>query len=70
MIWQDILTAMLPEHLLLAGIVLLIGVEIVADKPRGALAISLLAVVAAATAALWLSSTGYAASPFAGQYAV
>jgi len=69
-IWQDILTAMLPEHLLLAGIVLLIGVEIVADKPRGALAISLLAVVAAAAAALWLSSTGYAASPFAGQYAV
>ena len=32
---------MLPEHLLLAGIVLLIVLEIVPGRPRGALALSL-----------------------------
>jgi NADH-quinone oxidoreductase subunit N len=68
--WREVLTAMLPEHLLLAGIVLLLLVEIATVRPRGALSLSLAAVIAAATAAAWLSGSGYAGEPFAGQYAV
>ena len=59
MIGQTVLTAMLPEHLLLAGIVLLVTLEIVAGKPRAALWISLATVYAAG-----------AAAPFAGQFSV
>ncbi len=66
--WQGALLAMLPEHLLLAGIVLLICLEIVPGRPRGALALALLAVTAAAAAALTMHANGYAASPFPGQY--
>jgi NADH:ubiquinone oxidoreductase subunit 4 (subunit M) len=44
--WQAILTSMLPEHLLLAGIVLLILVDLVSDRSRGALAIAVAAVAA------------------------
>ncbi len=64
------LTAMLPEHLLLLGIVVLLALEIASDKPRGALAISLLAVGAAAAAAAWLHFAGYSADPFPGNYSV
>ena len=38
MSWRDVLIAMLPEHLLLAGIVALIVLEIASSRPRGALA--------------------------------
>jgi NADH-quinone oxidoreductase subunit N len=68
--WQAILIAMLPEHLLLAGIVVLIGLEIVPNRPRGAFGVSLLAVGAATAAALGLSLVGFAAMPFPGQYSV
>jgi NADH-quinone oxidoreductase subunit N len=68
--WIDLLTAMLPEHLLLAGIVVLIGLEIVSDRPRGALAVALASVVAAAAAAYWLFASGANVSPFAGQFSV
>lgn len=61
---------MLPEHLLLAGIVLLIVLEILPGRPRGALALALLAVTAAALAALTLHVGGLMASPFPGQYSV
>lgn len=67
---QAVLTAMLPEHLLLAGIVLLIGLEIASNKPRGALTLSLIVVTLAAAAAAWLSFTGYAVAPFPGQFSV
>ena len=70
MSWQSILTAMLPEHLLLVGIVLLLVLEIASDKPRGALALSLVVVGAAAAAAAWLHFTGYAAAPFPGHFSV
>ncbi len=70
MSWEAVLTAMLPEHFLLAGIVLLIGVEIASSKPRGALTLSLLIVTAAAAAAACLYYSGYAAAPFPGQYSV
>jgi NADH-quinone oxidoreductase subunit N len=67
---QEILTAMLPEHLLLLGIVVLLCLEIARSQGRGAFAVSLLAVAAAAVAAIWLYAIGYAAEPFAGQYSV
>lgn len=70
MSWQAIFTAMLPEHFLLAGIVVLIGLEIAPSRPRGAFAVSLLAVTAATAAAVWLSFIGYAFAPFPGQYSV
>ena len=70
MSWQSVLTAMLPEHLLLIGIVLLLVLEIVSDKPRGALALSLVIVGAASAAAAWLHFTGYAAAPFPGHFSI
>ena len=70
MSWQTIATAMLPEHLLLAGICVLVALEIASGRPRGAFAVSIVAVTAAAAAAVWLFAIGYAAEPFAGQYSV
>lgn len=68
--WQPILTAMLPEHLLLAGIVLLLVLEIASAKPRGSLALSLVTVGAAAAAAAWLHAIGYNTAPFPGHFSV
>jgi len=70
MSWDAVLTALLPEHLLLAGIVLLIGLEVAGTRPRAAVALSLLAVTAAATAAAYLYAGGYVAAPFPGHYSV
>jgi NADH-quinone oxidoreductase subunit N len=64
---QAILTAMLPEHLLLAGIVLLIALEIAGSR-RGAQLLSLIVVATAAAAAAMLHLSGYAAAPFAGHF--
>ena len=68
--WQDVLLAMLPEHILLVGIVLLIVLEITSERPRGALGLALVTVVAATAAAAWLAHLGYAAAPFAGHFSV
>ncbi len=65
-----VLTAMLPEHLLLAGLVLLLAMEIVSDRPRGLLVVSVLSVAAAALAAAWLAASGYSAAAFPGQHSV
>jgi NADH-quinone oxidoreductase subunit N len=72
MIWQTILTAMLPEHLLLAGIVVLLGLEIGAPRARGTLVlgVALAATVAAALAALWLNAIHYSGAPFPGHYGI
>ena len=70
MTWQAVLTAMLPEHLLLAGIVVLLIMEIASDRPRGALAVALAFVAAATAAAAWLGFTGYTEAPFPGQFSV
>ncbi len=70
MTWQTVLAAMLPEHLLLAGIVMLLLLEIGSDKPRGALGVSLVFVAAATAAAAWLHWVGYSTSPFPGHYSV
>jgi len=68
--WQTVFTAMLPEHCLLAGIVILICVEIASSRPRGSAALSLAALTAAVVAAAWLHVSGYVAAPFAEQYSV
>jgi NADH-quinone oxidoreductase subunit N len=68
--WQSVLTGMLPEHLLLIGIVLLLVLEIALDKPRGALGVSLVIVGGATAAAAWLHFSGYAAAPFPGHFSV
>jgi NADH-quinone oxidoreductase subunit N len=68
--WQSIVTAMLPEHLLLIGIVLLLVLEIASDKPRGALGLSLAIVGGATAAAAWLHFTGFAAAPFPGHFSI
>lgn len=65
-----VLTAMLPEHLLLLGIVLLIGLEIAGHGSRAALGVALACVAAAAAVAARLAFDGYAAAPFPGQFSV
>ena len=70
MIWQTVLVAMLPEHLLLTGIVGLLVLEIGEPRSRGAVVLALGATVAAALVALWLWSTAYSGAPFPGHYAV
>ncbi len=70
MSWVELFTAMLPEHLLLAGILVLIGMETAWTRPRGALTVSLIAVAAAAAAAAWLAISGHNATPFPGQFVV
>jgi NADH-quinone oxidoreductase subunit N len=68
--WQAVFTAMLPEHLLLAGIILLICAEIASNRPRAWAALSLVVLTAAVVAAAWLHVSGYVAAPFAEQYSV
>lgn len=68
--WNAVLTGMLPEHLLLAGIVLLILNEIVRERPGGGAALALVVVGSAALAAAWLGVSGYSGTPFPGQLSV
>lgn len=70
MIAQDALMAMLPEHLLLGGVVLLIVQAIVGTNARSALWVSLGTVVASSAAAFWLANAQFAAAPFAGELSV
>ncbi len=65
-----VLSAMLPEHLLLLGMVLLITLEIVGRWPRASLPVAVLCVGAAALAAAGLSWAGFEAAPFAGHFSV
>lgn len=68
--WQAAITAMLPEHLLLAGIVWLILLEIAPHRSGASLAVALVSVASAAIAAVGLAWSGYVAAPFAGHIAV
>jgi NADH-quinone oxidoreductase subunit N len=70
MSWSTIATLLLPENLLLAGIVALVGIEIAMRRPRGELAVALFACAAATAAAFWLYATGVAAEPFPGHFSV
>ena len=68
--WNAIAVGMLPENILLAGIVLIILHEIVIASGRGVATLSLLAVAGAAVAAGALGWAGFQGEPFAGQLAV
>jgi len=67
---STLLTAMLPEHLLLLGILLLIVLEIGSRRPREFLPVTLVVLFAAAFAAARLYVGDYAAAPFPGQFSV
>ena len=64
---RDALIVMAPEHLLLAGIVLLLVVDIAAPRKAGGFGIALAFVCAAAACAAMLALADVAASPFPGQ---
>ncbi len=68
--WTTLAVAMSPEHLLLAGIVVLLVLDIASDKPRGQLPVSVIAVTAATVVAVLLAMAGYSAAPFPGQFSV
>jgi NADH-quinone oxidoreductase subunit N len=66
----NILIALMPENLLLAGIVALIALELSDSREDSALATALTAVGLAFAAAAWLSFNGYAFAAFPGHYSV
>ncbi|MCU0975360.1 MAG: NADH-quinone oxidoreductase subunit N [Steroidobacteraceae bacterium] len=68
--WQAVFIGMLPEHLLLAGALLLIVVELLSRRPPDGLPLALATLAAAFLAALWLAATGHAGEPFPGQLTV
>jgi NADH-quinone oxidoreductase subunit N len=68
--WQLLVTAMLPEHILLAGIVAVVVMALASEDRRGVRALSLAAVALSSAAAAWLHFTGAATSPFPGQFAI
>ncbi|MEO8675333.1 MAG: NADH-quinone oxidoreductase subunit N, partial [Casimicrobiaceae bacterium] len=68
--WANVFTALLPENLLLAGIVALIGLEIGGARERSALPASLAALILATAVAAWLSFNGYAFAAFPGHFSV
>jgi len=68
--WVNALIALLPENILLAGIISLIGHEILDAREESALPTSLLALIFAVAAAAWLSLSGYEFAAFPGQYSV
>jgi NADH-quinone oxidoreductase subunit N len=61
---------MLPEHLLLIGVLALLGMEIVRGRPRDGFVVALLTLLAAAAAALSLHVQGYVGAPFADHFTV
>lgn len=67
---QLTLMAMLPEHMLLLGIIVLLTVDILGTWSKQALVLAVAAVAASAGAAFWLYCTGFSGAPFAGQFSV
>ena len=68
--WQLILTSMLPEHLLLLGMLAILGLEIWSGRPRDGFGLAVLFTAAAALAAFWLYASGYTGAPFLHHYSV
>ena len=65
-----ILVSLLPENLLLLGILALVFLEIVPERTETALTISVVALGTALEAALYLATAGFSATPFPGQLVV
>jgi NADH-quinone oxidoreductase subunit N len=68
--WQLILTSMLPEHLLLVGMLAILGLEITSGRPRDGFALAVLFTTAAAIAAFGLYATGFTGAPFLHHFSV
>ena len=68
--WQLILTAMLPEHLLLLGMLAILGLEIKSGRTRDGFTLAVLFTTAAAVAAFWLYATGFTGAPFLHHFSV
>jgi len=68
--WNVVLTALLPEHLLLVGILLLLGIEIAGGREKNGLPVAFAAVAAATVAACMLYVRGYVAEPFPEHFSV
>jgi NADH-quinone oxidoreductase subunit N len=66
--WSAMLTALLPEHLLLAGLVLVLVAEIASPRSRAPFPIAVAATVAALVAAAALYAAGTTLAPFPGDY--
>ena len=67
---QTLFVSMLPEHVLLAGLCLVMLVDVVASERRLGLALAIATVALAGAAAAMLSLGGYAANTFVGQLSV
>jgi NADH-quinone oxidoreductase subunit N len=67
---NEALRAMLPEHLLLGGLIVLIIVSMVRGARSLALPIALGTVAASAGAAFWLAASGLSSEPFVGHFVV
>jgi len=67
---RDLVVAMLPEHLLLAGIVVVIARDLLPGKPRDGFVPALAFLLLAVAAATFLSLIWYQGSPFPGQLSV
>ena len=63
-------SALLPEHLLLLGIVVLLAADIIGTWSRGALLMGVAAVAAAAGVAASMSMQGMSGAPFPGQFSI
>jgi NADH-quinone oxidoreductase subunit N len=68
--WSVMLTAMLPEHLLLAGIVVLISMDVAGISSRGSAAVALLFTLLSTLAAALLALSGFEGAPFPGHFSV
>ncbi|MCU0898259.1 MAG: NADH-quinone oxidoreductase subunit N [Burkholderiales bacterium] len=68
--WYAVLLGMLPENLLLLGIVAVVVLEIAGGRGRAALPLAAIAVGAAACGAFWLALNGATGAPFPGQFSV
>jgi NADH-quinone oxidoreductase subunit N len=68
--WLALALSLLPENMLLAGIVGVLVLEIIAPHPRGASFIAIVAVALAALLAAFLYIVGFTAEPFPGEFSV
>ncbi|WP_006787839.1 NADH-quinone oxidoreductase subunit N [Thiorhodospira sibirica] len=67
---HPMLTGMLVEHILLAGLLLLLILEMLTRQRREPLLLTLGTVGLALGVSLWLALQGYSATPFAGEFSV
>ena len=67
---RELIVAMFPEHLLLAGIVVLIARDLLPGRTRDGYVPAMIFLVLAAACSAFLATMGYARAPFPGQFSV